>query len=525
MAEEIRVEIEPAGFDREMTDRLRDEVTRHPRMRELLDGTEFRLLNLQPLDDERGKDGEDSAEGDYRRFRATVYDYTNDRAIEAVGHLDRPEELDVADYARQPLPSSEEFDLAVRLLGEDRQWRDGLGEAVIAMPHVPPVIEVEQPDGRMRRTIGVVLAPRERGGPFRVASVDIHRREIREVAPRGDTDGQCGFTPGGQPTVTNTPGQAWVTVWQGGTRLWRMLVKRPAGSSGTNGSGIELRYVDYRDKRVLWQAHVPLLNVRYDRDACGPYLDWQNEESPFEAHGSDPVPGFRLCTSPAKSILESGSDTGNFTGVAVYVDGPEVVLLSEMQAGWYRYISSWRFHVDGTIKPRFGFSAVTFPCVCNRHHHHCYWRLDFDIRTPGNNVVAEYNDPPLAPGWDNWHDKSYEIQRARDYGRSRRWRVTDARSGAAYEIVPGHDDGVATAMPDWPFPQGDLWIVRYKPSAEIDNGVPATGPPYEANIGNFVNGENIHGKDVVLWYGAHFTHDVAAHAGHVVGPDLVPVNW
>jgi hypothetical protein len=30
-----------------------------------------------------------------------------------------------------------------------------------------------------------------------------------------------------------------------------MLVNRPAGSSGTNGSGIELRYVDYRDKRVL----------------------------------------------------------------------------------------------------------------------------------------------------------------------------------------------------------------------------------------------------------------------------------
>jgi hypothetical protein len=33
----------------------------------------------------------------------------------------------------------------------------------------------------------------------------------------------------------------------------------------------------------------------------------------------------------------------------------------------------------------------------------------------------------------------------------------------------------------------------------------------------------------VVWYGAHFTHDVrAGHhgvGGHVVGPDLVPVNW
>ena len=66
----------------------------------------------------------------------------------------------------------------------------------------------------------------------------------------------------------------------------------------------------------------------------------------------------------------------------------------------------------------------------------------------------------------------------------------------AYEIVPGHDDGVER-----------------------------TGPPYEANIGNFVNGELIHDEDVVVWYGAHFTHEVTEHAGHIVGPDLVPVSW
>jgi hypothetical protein len=34
---------------------------------------------------------------------------------------------------------------------------------------------------------------------------------------------------------------------------------------------------------------------------------------------------------------------------------------------------------------------------------------------------------------------------------------------------------------------------------------------------------------VVLWYGARFTHDVRHDApgefGHVVGPDLRPVNW
>jgi Cu2+-containing amine oxidase len=67
--------------------------------------------------------------------------------------------------------------------------------------------------------------------------------------------------------------------------------------------------------------------------------------------------------------------------VAVYVDvgQQEIVLVSEMQAGWYRYISEWRLHVNGTIKPRFGFGAVNNSCVCNAHHHHVYWRLNFDV--------------------------------------------------------------------------------------------------------------------------------------------------
>ena len=65
----------------------------------------------------------------------------------------------------------------------------------------------------------------------------------------------------------------------------------------------------------------------------------------------------------------------------------DVVLVSEMQAGWYRYMSEWRLRSDGTIRPRFGFSAIDNPCTCNEHIHHVYWRFDFDIRTAWNNVV------------------------------------------------------------------------------------------------------------------------------------------
>ena len=47
-----------------------------------------------------------------------------------------------------------------------------------------------------------------------------------------------------------------------------------------------------------------------------------------------------------------------------------------------------------------------------------------------------------------------------------------------------------------------------------------------ANLDQFVNGEPVYKQDVVIWYAAHFTHDVHNEGiNHVVGPDLQPLNW
>ena len=65
-------------------------------------------------------------------------------------------------------------------------------------------------------------------------------------------------------------------------------------------------------------------------------------------------------------------------------------------------------------------------------------------------------------------------------------------------------------------------MLRYHPG-EIDD-FPAPG--MRANIDKFLNGELMEDKDVVLWYGAHFTHD-QMHGGatHIVGPDIRPLRW
>lgn len=535
--QEFQIDISPRGPDQAFIDALAGELLQHPALLDMLAETRHRLLTLELIEPEPSRKLWRVPEAP-THFQATFYDYTNNRSIRAAGSLADRQQLTVTEFGDQPLPNAEEFAEAVQVLMDDPDIGPALREQLLR-PYapMPPLAQIEEPDGRVERTITVGLLPRDNQLRHEIVGVNLIRHTVVRFeggAPAGSLAdfSTCGLPDAGQPTTgrgTYVPGQVWITISQAGTVLWRFLAVRPAASSGTNGSGIELRYVDYRGKRVLYRAHVPVLNVKYDPGPCGPFLDWQREESMIQANGADVAPGFRLCPTPATTILDTGSDIGNFLGVGIYVQEQEVVLVSEMEAGWYRYVSEWRFDADGTIRPRFGFGAVFSSCVCIRHHHHPFWRFDFDIRTPGNNIVQEFNEPSLfGPGGPHWHTKSYEIMRLRDPARNRKWLVQNARTKEGYEIIPGPDDGVATASPDWPFPRGDVWILRYR-ATELDDGTVATGPPYDGGIDGFKNGEAISNQDVVIWYAGHVTHDITAEPpgvfGHIVGPELKPVNW
>ena len=531
---ELTVVVKPFGPTSEELAAIGPRIAASAAFGSLVGKAKARLLYVEALDDAATAKREKPRPPS--RFRATFYDDRNRRTILAEGALADPRKAVISESATPPQPSQAEFDRALKLLAYD----ETLGPSLAAgsfQPYspIPAMLLDELPDGRFDRQIAVGLLPREGELDHEIVGVDLLRKTVTRFPGRapGHAEphprGLCGVPQSaGQATASKgTAGQVWITVTQGGQTLWRFLAVRPAASSGTNGSGVELRFVDYKGKRVLYRAHVPILNVKYDANKCGPYRDWQYQEGMIQAQGTVVAPGFMLCNAPAQTIMDTGSDTGNFLGVAIYVQGSEVVLVSEMQAGWYRYVSQWRLAADGTIRPRFGFAAVESQCVCNIHHHHAYWRLDFDIRTAANNRVREFNDPPLF-GTGNWHDKSFEIRRPRDFTRKRKWRVENTVSGEAYEIVPNAADGTAASMPDAPFGRGDLWVLRYHGN-EIDDGVAAVGPPYEAGLDAWVNGEAVSNHDVVVWYGAHFTHDVQEHGaaqhGHIVGPDLKPVRW
>lgn len=455
---------------------------------------------------------------------AVFYDYTRNRVVRVRGALSGAGPLEIVREKDQPRPSPDEFEEAVALVARSPVWGPLLQAGhVRAYPTMPPNLEPVG-DEEVERTIFVGMYSRERKFN-RMVGVNMVRRTVtpEAIVPRTSraTAALCGpdVAPCQSPR-RGTAGSSQV-VWPAppAQELWRFTVTRPAASSGINGSGVELTNVRYKGRLVLRQAHVPILNVQYDDDLCGPYRDWLYEECCFDAVGTDisGTHGIRWCTQPPQTIWEKNADGGNFNGVAVWEDPDgSLRLLSVCCAGWYRYGHEWRFYPDGRIEPRFRFGAVADSCTCNAHHHHAYYRFDWSIQNT-RNVVQE-----LRNG-STWANLTREVARSRTPTSDVRWRVLDTNRRYGYEIITGEEDGYAD---EWSGPDCYLMLRRAR---EIDDKRGLTGRS-EAVIRNYVRNENVYRKDLVTWYVAHFYHNQPeANAlddhTHAYGPTLQPFNW
>jgi hypothetical protein len=460
-----------------------------------------------------------------QRFIATIQDMDTGRVLIADGRFDELDYSLMNHVAWQRPPHDDEFGWAVDLLKEHDDVGPALASGELqAYRPMPPLASFHDADGNVDRAVAVGL--RSASGEHRVVGVRTLDGEV-QLEPPGvpaPSTADCGAPAGESVPPVRGERQARVRVWRGESLLWDLLVLRPSASSGTNGSGVELRGVEFLGAKVLQRAHLPIINVEYGPEAMAggtPAAErhWAYEEAAFVADGDDPVAGFRVCASPPQTILESGTDGGGYRGVALWVDGDDVVLVSQLEVGPYRYVNEWRLGAEGAIRPRLGCSAASNSSTCEPHIHHAYWRLDFDILAPGSNVLREYNEPPIR-GETRWHFKRFEVKRARDAAHGRRWLIRHDRDGREYSILPGPHDGEANE-----FGAGDVWVLRYSPD-EIDDGQGYTTDPALARAGldRFVSGEPVHSNDIVVWYGVHVPHPGTSEVDRV-GPDLVAGHW
>lgn len=356
---------------------------------------------------------------------------------------------------------------------------------------------------------------------------------------------QCGSCGGGAQSVS----------WNG----WTFSFVRPCltrtTTAGGRGGGLELRNVKFKGRSVLSRANTPVFNVKYKDNLCGPYRDWQYEESPFQCNGTVVSGGVGRCNGGATTNCNnpSAGDVGSFCGVSVNTSNPDQLVLTTMvKAGWYRYQIQWFFYRNGSMRPVINWTGERHPCINNAHLHNAYWRLDFDIDGATPNVVEESKDANVTPVgyWEKWDPLFAEMGRMRDSTAGvRKWRVRNTTTNRGYVIypledtsTPGGGDGVATSTG-----VADFWALRYNSAnqEETDDCFGSSpicsissGNGYWAHTPRFVD-QNADpsfmiGKDVVVWYGVSHYHPTGVDQtppacerenGPLIAPDPEGPAW
>src|SRR5215210_2257345 len=206
---EVQVNIEPAGPGPEVLDEVSQALSEHASVQERLSETRSRLLSVELLNPQDA-DEADGLEPD--RYRTTTYDYTNNRVILTTGSLsDIQGSMEVSESGEQPLPTSEEFEEAVEILLEDPDLGLAISEQrVKPQPAMPPLLtEATRPDGRIERTLAVLLLSRSDEAPNEIVGVNMIDRTVLRFPESAPSEAlashhACGLPPR-PPTQPPTP--------------------------------------------------------------------------------------------------------------------------------------------------------------------------------------------------------------------------------------------------------------------------------------------------------------------------------
>jgi subtilisin-like proprotein convertase family protein len=471
--------------------------------------------------------------GDPTRFDATIYDATEEKAFELV--LDaKGKELSRKAIAGQPARTLEELADASTIVREDPAFAEAVASGAATIYEPMPAITVDA-DGRRLVNVGVISSSSNE-----IVSVHIPTGSVARYASGAPPTSSATLLACGPANLSCSystgPCATYQILWPAADPVWKLNVRHPdcTTSVQSDGTGLELTDVYYKGRMILKRAEVPVLNVLYVNNTCGPYRDWLYSEDCFQATGSD-VPssgsGVRIANAPPSTLCESGSpgsDAGNFRGLAIYDQGDALWIVTETNAGWYRYVMEWRLYLDGTMEPIFGFGATTNSCTCNAHFHHAYWRMEWAVDAvsdgttddPATGIVTlerrrtgtlDDYDPIATEGTflrpkTNW-DQDY-------------WRIMNPLTANGYVLQPGEYDGQAN---DDPYGKWDLAALALN-SSQIDDPNSNTS----INIAPWVTGEALGAaKRLVTWYHVTYAHDDPGGSGEaceISGPRFVPLT-
>jgi len=252
-------------------------------------------------------------------------------------------------------------------------------------------------------------------------------------------------------------------------------------------AGLAIRQVNYQNEELIYKASMPVIRVKYNADACGPYADQISWDS---------LVNISNCGG-AKVCQETYSSGGR--------DWLELGILAEI--GEYRIYQVYYLSNDGWINAALWSKGLQ--CEID-HAHHPHWRMDFDVNGAASDQLFVHNDGGPNEGWGpGWHKYSNELQDTKTPSKNTNWFVRDNPTGHGAWIIPGSNDGTFDA-----FAPSDIAARRYHGSEDEPWKFGASG-----DVG-YNDGEDVQEKDDILWYIAHLHHMASQGAGvwHQAGP-------
>lgn len=251
-------------------------------------------------------------------------------------------------------------------------------------------------------------------------------------------------------------------------------------------AGIAIRNVYYNNELVFWKASLPVIRVRYNGNACGPYAD-------------------RITWGHLVAISNCGNNKVCQRSFAMGGQ-PWLELGVYARIGSYHIYQSWYFSDNGQIDVRVWSKGLQ--CQVS-HDHHPYWRGDFDLVSASSDQIFVYDNNRPNEGWGaGWHKYPSETDQVKNPATNRLWFVRDNPTTHGVWVFPG-PDGVAGS-----FSSKDAAPRRYQYTEDQAWPFGASG-----HLG-YNNGEDVAEEDVILWYVAHMPHSASSgpNVWHWAGP-------
>jgi hypothetical protein len=255
-----------------------------------------------------------------------------------------------------------------------------------------------------------------------------------------------------------------------------------------NTAGLALTNVRFNDRLILNRANMPVVRVRYNGDACGPFAD-------------------RITSTNLQPVNISGCNQKVCLRTYSYEGRDWLDISVRALIGQYDMIQMWFLSSEGHYQARL--LARGLQCQID-HGHHVYWRLDFDLDGSGGDEAflhqASFPDVGYGPGWYRY---SNEFDSRWNPADGPTWFARDSQTFLGADVWPGSSDEPRDAFSD-----KNAGIRRYH-GAEL--GPWQFGP--WGHLG-FNDGESVISQDNILWYVGHFYHAAADSEFHwdVVGP-------